>query len=402
MIRCKVCFKYINTYSPSETEIHRLKCTNMYNGAQLTSLRQEQQSILEKKKASLSQISKELSTLDKTCYPCNSITKQYPSIGISAYMAEDVIPAHVEKKIRVDNTILNSNMAQSIADMSSRNFVYDIHHQSWNHDDQVNEHLNEDIVSINSIDTEISSCSSTDSLYDDRNVIIEQDSNASVSRTNTNSNEDSTKITELSSQYCLLQPQSNIGQARYFLTPRHHAYIELASILTSINAPLHVYKSIYKWAQKTSTDVLNHPIQYRTLIKNLAYMTGLEGTFPKTSILPLPSGNMVKVTKFGFASQLLSVLEDKDLMRPENLIYGDNLFKRFHEPNDIADDIETSQWFIRTQNKLCKEDNDVLCPLIFYVDKTFSKGKAIEPIVMCLGESLLSAFFYTPKTVFSY
>ena len=172
---------------------------------------------------------------------------------------------------------------------------------------------------------------------------------------------------------------------RHHYSNKEKRYLELSSILSSINAPFHVYNKIIHWAQNTTAEELIYPISYKSLMKQVSVRTGLNETFPYQAILELPSGNFVKVTKFGFASQLKSLLCDKDLMNPKNLIRNG---KFWEEPEMLShvNDIETSQWYRDTIRLKCVHMNDMLIPIIFFIDKTHVKSKAVEPISFTLGK----------------
>ena len=143
--------------------------------------------------------------------------------------------------------------------------------------------------------------------------------------------------------------------------------------------PSRAYNEIIQWAQRSKPTDLLHPIGKKYLISKLAKEQGLRGTFPQ-----LPSGNTVKVTKLDFASQLMSILSEDALMMNENLIHGGNLIKRAKH-SDFRDDAETGTWFLKTQEARCKKSNDILCPIILYIDKTHIAAKGIEGISFCLG-----------------
>ena len=164
--------------------------------------------------------------------------------------------------------------------------------------------------------------------------------------------------------------------------------LELASILTSVNAPNYVFNDIIQWAQSLNRVDLDSPIGLHNLIHRVADKYNLGNIFPQTTPLYLPSDNTVAVTKYNFAEQLYSLLSDEKLMKPENLIFGDDPCKRFNfEGNEdhMYNDVETSDWYRRTQATYCTEDNDVLVPIILYIDRTYVKSKAAEPISFTLG-----------------
>ena len=113
----------------------------------------------------------------------------------------------------------------------------------------------------------------------------------------------------------------------------------------------------------------------------------MSNIFPKSFQVILPSLNAVKVTNFNFAAQLYSLLGDEELMREENLIYGKDIY--FREDDHVAShqygDINTGEWWLRTQRSLCRNAIDVLCPIIIYIDTTYVKSKAAEAISFTIG-----------------
>ena len=172
-----------------------------------------------------------------------------------------------------------------------------------------------------------------------------------------------------------------------FISPREKTFLYLASILTKANAPHYVYNEIIRWAQSLKENDLDRVILYDTLVERMAERYNLQNMFPSTDTLHLPSGNMVLVTKFSFTEQLYSMLTDQSLMNPENLIYGNDMFRRETEMSEdhVYGDINTGSWFIETQRTVCLEQMDVLVPIIIYIDKTFVKSKSSEPVSFTLG-----------------
>ena len=72
-------------------------------------------------------------------------------------------------------------------------------------------------------------------------------------------------------------------------------------------------------------------------------------------------------------------------MQEQKIILGGDLFKKA-EPVDFRGDIDTGEWFINTQEELCKQPNDILCPLILYIDKTHVNNHGVEAISFTLGK----------------
>jgi hypothetical protein len=99
------------------------------------------------------------------------------------------------------------------------------------------------------------------------------------------------------------------------------------------------------------------------------------------------SQNAVRVTKFKFVEQMYSLLSDEELMQPQNLVFGDNPFARVgdHGRNHCFGDIETSSWYKRTQQAVCRNKNEVLMPIILFCDKTYVKSKPAEALSFTFG-----------------
>ena len=169
--------------------------------------------------------------------------------------------------------------------------------------------------------------------------------------------------------------------------------LQLASIVTGVNAPHYLYKDLVAWGRDLESGnrdelvLRTKSISFHKLIKNTSEKYGIGNIFPQTQRLLLPSNNIVSVTRFDFGAQLYSLLTDQKLMQPENLIFGDDPHRRVPPPlqSHVFNDVETSKWYYETQQKVCVSPNDVLIPLILYIDKTYVRGKGAEPISVCLA-----------------
>lgn len=202
------------------------------------------------------------------------------------------------------------------------------------------------------------------------------------------SNDTNISSTDIDPQCMRQMLDKNDGKYIYHPNDEKHCLL-LASILNSVKAPLHTYDKILKWfkiIQSQGIDMTSAP-SYKSLIRRVTDRRGLSGTFPKTVSLKVPSGNKVNVTKFSFAANLFSLLSNEDLMRPENLIFGNDIFYRVpdHKSDHVFDDVETSEWYLRTQKTYCISIKDVLIPIIIFIDKTQVKSKNTEPISFTLG-----------------
>ena len=406
-----------------------MRCPPAKRQRMISELRKEQEEklkvstkfFLEKKKAATDILE------SLPCY--QRIEENGHSVANNAYNSWHIF----NNEIRSGEKQSGEKIKQKVVDMSQKNMSFDLQSKEWKcHESFSTRHSFGDSIVMDQVDSNVSrkegistqnrmnECNGQQSMFDDFDDLdnndcvtfsddegFESDSQSSTDSLYDNAqmssnfnSENGDKSASTSSDTTWSSTSSNalfIGQSKihlntFHLSSRYKTYIELATILSSINAPGHVYKSIYNWAQKASEEDLQNPIQYKTLVTQLGKMSGLYETLPKTSILPLPSGNAIKITKFGFSAQLLSLLNDEDLMSPENLIFGDDIFKRFPTPTESVNDIHESMWYSRTQQDLCKRSTDVLCPLIIYIDKTFVKGKGIEPISFTLGKEVSFIF----------
>ena len=183
----------------------------------------------------------------------------------------------------------------------------------------------------------------------------------------------------------LLRINSRRSRFSNAVSSTERTYLELLKILYSINAPFHAFDTITRWLRTVDKNDLSHSISMKSLIHSTAHKYGLTNLFPQTNAVPLPSGNVVNVTKFCFLTNLYSILSDENLMKPSNLIMGDDIYKRFDTVPTDYNDIESGQWYRETQFTYCKNVYDVLCPIILYIDKTYVKSKPAEPISFTLG-----------------
>ena len=237
---------------------------------------------------------------------------------------------------------------------------------------------------------------------DDSHELDKDDSSSSSSRSSSNKDENTfemsnTDETELGCQYeiegtgipSLIDLHKRTSYTVTYFSKQDKLSLELANILKKGNIPLFVYGDIMRWCKKLQTLKKFDAVPLDKLVKRSAVKFGLERTFPITRMIQLPSGNTIAITKFCFTSQLFSLLSDENLMKPENLVFGNDPYKRFSDPRrnkrHIYNDVETSDWFFNTQESYCKSVKDVLIPIIIFIDKTHVKGNCTEPISFTLG-----------------
>lgn len=169
------------------------------------------------------------------------------------------------------------------------------------------------------------------------------------------------------------------------------ALLDLYNMLHKAGAPVYLFDQITNWCQRSSSSFMNRRIPSRE--KFLQSMS--EKAFgkrmsralePRQTVCTLPSGRTLKVTKFSFIAQVGSILMNDDLMKPENLLL--NPCNPFSPPGDSLPlgDINTGWWFSETWRELCIRPNNILLPLIFFLDAgAATKRLNVEPLTFTLG-----------------
>ena len=104
-------------------------------------------------------------------------------------------------------------------------------------------------------------------------------------------------------------------------------------------------------------------------------------------ILSLSSEKTTKISKFALLPSLLSTLADPDIMQFQNLLIGDQSYvSPSTNSSEHIEDIHHSQAFITAHNKYCTMPNDILVPIIPFID-----GTPIDPY----GRNKLEVVMYT-------
>jgi len=173
------------------------------------------------------------------------------------------------------------------------------------------------------------------------------------------------------------------------------AEIDLLKLVNDLGCPISAYDNIMKWANKWNTDGLyfcnhdsnNNTFKSRSAVLNkLSHRYDLNQTIPfQKTIQLINDGNtntgqplFIDVSCFDFRQQVLSILRDKNLMHPNNLVGIDNNKTR---NKDLIIEIIDSEWYDNAKEyynkKFEADESRVICGIIFAIDKTHtdSKGK---------------------------
>lgn len=165
-------------------------------------------------------------------------------------------------------------------------------------------------------------------------------------------------------------------------------HVELLHLLEKAEAPDYLFKDIIDWASRAkshnysfSPNVSSRP----AVLKDLQSHFNMQGLRPRISELKLEAvAKKVPMVYFDFQQQLISLLTDTSLMQPENLVINKALtlpdgkldvspwFEPYQSPSGLVDEILSGRWYHDTvANTNALGNNVFVCPLVFYVDKTF-------------------------------
>lgn len=160
--------------------------------------------------------------------------------------------------------------------------------------------------------------------------------------------------------------------------PKELASLELHSILDKANVPKYLFDQIAAWGFKN--DLRKSGLLNRSqMINHMKIKMQMPDIYPKRIFVRVDENNFEVMTKFDFKNNMYSLLSDPELMRPENLIFGDNpLEPPVFEPGDDEPlgDIDSCQWYYDTYKKMVKNPlMQMLCPIIIFEDETYQDTK---------------------------
>lgn len=177
---------------------------------------------------------------------------------------------------------------------------------------------------------------------------------------------------------------------------RYKSAIDLLEILHKAGSPLYLFDHVMKWAQKSTNsnhfDFKKIPMRDK-FIENLMEQFDYNLLKPITKKITLPGSNAtIEIILHDFMASLYTLLCDEELMHISNLLLDENdIFKAPEQPtsNSQIDDINTGEVWHLAYNKYVKiKDLDILCPIIFFIDKTHTDTNGrlcIEQVRFTLG-----------------
>jgi len=154
--------------------------------------------------------------------------------------------------------------------------------------------------------------------------------------------------------------------------PQFHSGVLLLDILQKAKCPLKVFDDIVEWARKSHAmgvkfDESFDP-SHSKLLDQIDDLFDLHGLTPHIKEYTMTStGERVPVVYIDFLEAIYSLLNDIELMNPDNLIDD----SEDDEDDDILDDIHKGSVWKNAKTFYVKHPNkQKMIPIIFFIDKT--------------------------------
>ena len=180
------------------------------------------------------------------------------------------------------------------------------------------------------------------------------------------------------------------------------ASIKLLKLMKDGNIASSQYKKLIEWhldtmntttqshSQTTYPIIKSRKVVIDTLHKLLFQMSSDEYSMrPIHSLIMLPSMRTSKISKFDLKTSLASLLTDPYLMQRDTTYLNDKTYTNPREnTSSVYQDIHHGTSFINAYEKMCKEPNDILVPIIPFIDGTpidpYGRNK-LEVVMFTLG-----------------
>ena len=173
----------------------------------------------------------------------------------------------------------------------------------------------------------------------------------------------------------------NDGPSDYAsFTPSQKAVTSLMLLLDSMQCPDYAFEKIMEWARTSFQAGFDFNPQCTTRLGNLKWMYGSLHNSSKmlphleTIVLPdpLPYASKLDVICYDFVPQLLSILQDKEMMTSDNLVLDPINPLAMYKPNNgrLGDALSGSVYQQMYAQLVTDPSRQLLCPLIAYTDAT--------------------------------
>ena len=152
--------------------------------------------------------------------------------------------------------------------------------------------------------------------------------------------------------------------------------IKLLQLVNELGTPLYAYKRILDWAKEAQLSNFNFESQhgtYQQTINFLEHKLLLGITRPQTINVNMYKDNLqIDVVVFDVKKMLLSLFDNKDLNKKENLVVNaSDSFAKYMSSNNRLGEVNSGKWYrVAYNNCITDPEKDFLCPIILASDKT--------------------------------
>ena len=256
----------------------------------------------------------------------------------------------------------------------------------------ISTHWQKNIACATAISQEEQSSKEKSSIEDD---IKRSPDNNDIELNDSFDNEFNDTPNQFTSELIELQKNHNAWEGNSTAIDENHlnSAVNLLNILKKAKAPLYLFDQIFDWARHSvnsnSMDFgSNHMINRMKAIQQLKDKYDLNVIEPIIKKIHLPGSNKsIELVVHSFKHSLYSLLNDKMLMQPKNLLLDPN--NPYNSPiANCCGDVNTGSVFWAAKKEYIRHGKEVLCPIIFFIDKTHTdvNGRlCLEPIRFTLG-----------------
>jgi hypothetical protein len=146
---------------------------------------------------------------------------------------------------------------------------------------------------------------------------------------------------------------------------------------------LYAYNSILKWGQEAYAKGYTFPVtalKYNAFMSDLAKRLELDHLSYTVTTIEKAGGGTLSFPTFNFEAMFVSLLDDTRIQQ-HLLINWDDPSKPPPFNKKELDEIHSGSWHRKTSSKLLTTINDILCGIIFFIDRTHVADK--EKLTLC-------------------
>jgi hypothetical protein len=175
---------------------------------------------------------------------------------------------------------------------------------------------------------------------------------------------------------------------------------QLLKIIHTTGAPNGAFQSIMSWARSAMSegyDFQPSPLAYDRQIHHLEKLVGMQSCrptrVPVNLFRPDKEEDILDVVVFDFPTMLASLFNCPRLNKLENLVVNPNdRFAKYKAPNSKLGEVNSGKWYDTAYSTLVTDpDKDLLCPIIYAMDKTvISEMAGLSVFVILFTSSLFN------------